>query len=65
MSYHMVKMAHSIHVEQEFEDYQDSRTVQIAQWPVQKKLNKQIKYICYQISPPVVKSGTLLTELWG
>ena len=78
--YHTVKTVHSIHVGQKFEDYlafesaieryqsaesvqfykRDSRTVQKAKLCVQKKwpscgLNQQ---------PPVLKSGTLLTELW-
>ena len=73
-------MAHSIHVGQKFEDYQafesaiecyqsaesvqfykrDSRTVRKAQLRVQKKWQSHGS----NQRPPVLKSGTQLTELW-
>ena len=72
-------MVHTIHVRQKFEDYQafesaiecyqseksvqfykrDSRTVQKSQ-AVRKKKNSRGS----NQRPPVLKSGTLLTELW-
>ena len=79
--YHTVKIVHSIHVGQKYEDYQafesaleryqsaesvqfykkDSREVQTAKPCVEKK--KWPSRGSNQ-RPPVLKSGTLLTELW-
>ena len=77
--YHTVKMAHGIHIGQEFEDYQAFESAiecyQSAEsWQFYKRYKKRSQAYkkkrkkgpsCGSSQqPPVLKSGTLLTELW-